>query len=99
MGLRDRFERAIGLGTTDEPRVWSVAGPPRAVERPIVSTPGARVRISRDGRDGELGRVLLLCHRRGIPVELIEGPNGLWLDGAAITPSALRAFLDGVRGL
>ncbi|MDP2306808.1 MAG: hypothetical protein Q8P18_12360 [Pseudomonadota bacterium] len=97
MGLRDTLERALGLGTSDEPRAHTVEAPRRAVVHPVVSTPGARVRLSRDGRDGELGRVLLMCHRRGVPVELIDGPNGLWLDGTPVTPLDLRSRLGDTR--
>lgn len=90
MGLRERFERAIGLGVSDEPRRVEVGRRIRAEERPVVSVPGARVRIARDGRDGDLARVLLFCHRRGIPVELVDGPNALTLDGRPCTPDELR---------
>ncbi len=93
MSLRDRLDRALGLGPSDEPRALAVEAKRRVVVRPILSTPGARVRLSRDGRDGELGRVLLMCHRRGVPIELVDGPNGLWLDGAPVSPLALRAAL------
>ncbi|MDP2311767.1 MAG: hypothetical protein Q8P41_02605 [Pseudomonadota bacterium] len=97
MGLRDRFERALGLGTSDEPRAHAVEASRRVVVRPVVSTPGARVRLSRDGTDGELGRVLLMCHRRGVPVELVDGPNGLWLDGVEVAPMELRSRLGDTR--
>ncbi|MES2642596.1 MAG: hypothetical protein V4850_24140 [Myxococcota bacterium] len=101
MGLRDRIggglERALGLGPSDEPRALSVEGPPRRAVRPVVSTPGARVRLSRDGWDGELARVLLMCHRRGVPVELVEGENGIWLDGLAVSSLELRARLTDTR--
>ncbi len=93
MGLRDRLDRALGLGPSDEPRPMAVEARRTVTVRPVVSTPGARVRISRDGRDGELARVLLMCQRRGVPVELVEGPNGLWLDGIALTPAELEAKL------
>lgn len=97
MGLRDRVERALGLGTSDEPRALTVEGPRRVATRPVVSTPGARVRLSRDGWDGDLARVLLMCHRRGVPVEIVEGDNGLWLDGAPVSPLELRARLADTR--
>lgn len=90
MGLRERFERAIGLGASDEPRRVAVGRRVRVDERPVVSTPGARVRIARDGRDGDLARVLLFCHRRGIPVELTEGPNVLTVDGRPCSPDEVR---------
>jgi hypothetical protein len=93
MGLRDRLDRALGLGPSDEPRAVAVAGPRAGRARPVVSTPGARVRVQRDGRDGDLGRVLLWLQRRAVPVELADGPNGLWLDGVPITPTELRRRL------
>ena len=93
MGLRDRLDRVFGLGPSDEPRAVTVAARTAATLRPVESTPGARVRIARDGWDGDTSRVLLMCQRRGIPVELLDGPSGIWLDGAAISPEALRAAL------
>lgn len=91
--LRHRFERLIGLGPSDNPRAVAVGGRARAVERPVVSTPGARVRIARDGWDGEIGRLVLFLHRRAIPMELVEGPNVVTLDGAAVQPERLRERL------
>jgi hypothetical protein len=89
-GLRQRIDHALGLGPSDEPRPFAVEGPARARVRPVVSTPGARVRISRDGHDGTLTGLLLWCHRRGIPVELVDGPNGAWLDGEAETAQGVK---------
>jgi hypothetical protein len=37
--------------------------------------------------------VLLWLQRRAVPVELADGPNGLWLDGVPITPTELRRRL------
>ncbi len=94
MSLRSRLDRALGLGPTDDPRVFSVAARRTRVETPLVSTPGARVRIVRTGRDGELLRCLGWLHRRGLPVELIDGDEDtVWLDGTVVTPSELRARL------
>lgn len=90
VGLRERFERAIGLGVGDEPRRVEVQRRARrGADRPVVSTPGARIRMARTGRDGELARLLVLLHRRGIPVEIVDGPDMVTLDGAPITPAAL----------
>jgi hypothetical protein len=97
MGLRDLLDATLGLGPSDEPRAMSVEAPRASTSRPVVSTPGARVRISRDGWDGDTSRVLLLCHRRGIPVELVDGPNGLWLDGTALSAADLRDRLVDLR--
>lgn len=93
MGLRDRLDRALGLGPSDEPRAHTVEARRAVKVRPVESTPGARVRIARDGWDGETSRVLLMCHRRGVPVELVDGPAGVWLDGVALTPAELKAKL------
>lgn len=93
MGLRDRLDRALGLGPSDEPRAVTVAARTTAKVRPVTSTPGARVRIARDGWDADTSRVLLMCQRRGVPVELVDGPSGLWLDGAPVSAEELRARL------
>lgn len=93
MGLRDRLDRAFGLGPSDEPRALAVEARRAVQVRPVTSTPGARVRISRDGWDGDTSRVLLMCHRRGVPFELVEGPNGVWFDGAPVSMGQLRAKL------
>lgn len=94
MGLKDRFEHLLGLGVGDEPRRVAVEAAGKRVDRAVVSTPGARVRIVRPADPGELQRVLLWCLRRGVPVQLAEGPAGLFLDGRPIEPAALRAALD-----
>lgn len=93
MGLKDRFEHLLGLGVGDEPRRVAVEADRRRVDRVLVSTPGARVRIVRGPDPGELQRVLLWCLRRGIPVELGEGEPGLSLDGRVIAPDELRIAL------
>jgi hypothetical protein len=88
-----RLARLLGLGPSDEPRRVAVGARRVVTERPVVSTPGARVRISRDGRDGEIGRLLLWLHRRGEPVELASGENAVWLDGRRAEPGEVRAKL------
>jgi hypothetical protein len=93
MGLRDRLDRALGLGPSDEPRALTVEARRTVQVRAVESTPGARVRISRDGWDGDTSRVLLMCQRRGVPFELVEGPNGVWFDGAPVSMAELRAKL------
>src|SRR5687767_6745896 len=70
-----RLSHLLGLGPTDEPRRVAVGARRAVTERPVVSTPGARVRVARDGRDGEIGRLLVWLHRRGEPVELLAGEN------------------------
>jgi hypothetical protein len=87
------LDRLLGLGPADEPRPIAVGRRARVRERPLASTPGARVRVSRDGRDGDIGRLLLWLHRRGIPVELVDGPNEVRLDGVPHTPAEIRRRL------
>lgn len=89
MSLRSRLDRALGLGPSDEPRPITVEARRRAVVTPVVSTPGARVRIQTEGWSGELGRVSLMCHRRNIPVERAVGRDVLTLDGVEVTPAEL----------
>jgi hypothetical protein len=93
--LRDRFDALIGLGPSDNPRPVAVGRVRRVVERPVMSTPGARIRIRRDGRDGDIGRLVLMCHRRGVAMELSEGENAVFLDGA---PIAAMALAERIRG-
>ncbi|MFZ5477514.1 MAG: hypothetical protein ACOZNI_12130 [Myxococcota bacterium] len=87
------LDRLLGLGPADEPRRIAVSGRRAPPPRPVVSTPGARVRVSRDGRDGEIGRLVLWLHRRGEPVELLAGENRVWLDGVEVTPDEVRRRL------
>ena len=89
MSLRRRIDRALGLGPTDEPRPVAVGTRGRRVQHALVSTPGARVRISRDGWDGEVQKALLWCVRSAVPVEIVEGDNGVWVDGEQVEPTAL----------
>lgn len=91
--LKDRVEGALGLGRSDEPRPVAVEARRKRVDREVRSTPGARVRLSRDGRDGDVQRALLWCVRRGLPVELIEGPPAIFVDGQAVSLDELRERL------
>ena len=95
MGLKDLFEEAIGLGRSEDVRRIAVGVARARVDREVRSTPGARVRIVRDRRDGETARVLLWCVRRGIPVELVEGVPALLLDGRPVDAAELREALRG----
>lgn len=92
--LRDLVERRLGLGVADEPRRVAVEQKRTRVERLLRSTPGARVRIVRDRRDGDVERALLWCLRRDLPVELAEGEPGVWLDGARTDAAGLRRALS-----
>lgn len=89
--LKDLVERKLGLGTADEPRAVAVEARRKRKDLLVTSTPGARVRLVRDGHDGDVARILLWCVRRGIPVELQEGEPGIYLDGQRVTPETLRA--------
>ena len=89
MSLRSRLDRALGLGPSDEPRPIAVEARRRAEVRPVVSTPGARIRLVTDGWSGELGRVSLVCHRRNIPVERLTGQHMLTFDGVEVTAEEL----------
>jgi hypothetical protein len=87
------LSRLFGLGPGDEPRRVAVGARREVTERPVVSTPGARVRVARDGRDGEIGRLVAWLHRRGEPMELVPGDNAVWLDGRPATPDEVRRRL------
>jgi hypothetical protein len=93
MSLRSRLDRALGLGPSDEPRAVAVAARRTVTLRPVASTPGARVRVARDGWSPDTSNVLLMCQRRGIPVELVDGPSGFWLDGAPVSAEELAKRL------
>lgn len=100
MSLRDRFERAIGLGRSDDPRAHVVGGAvARADARPVASVLGARVRIRRRATDGAVGRLIVALHRRGVAFELVEAasdePSGVWIDGRAVSPADARRELVG----
>lgn len=94
MSLRARVERVFGLGPRDDPRVIGVEARRARVSTPVVSTPGARLRLVRTGRDGELARLLLWCVRRNVPVELANGVGDeVWLDGARVSVAEAREAL------
>ena len=96
MSLRSRFERAVGLGPRDEPRAIEVTARRRRVNTPVVSTPGARLRLVRSGGDGEIGRLLLWCLRRGVAVELVAAEvDEVWLDGERVSPAEAQRRLRG----
>jgi hypothetical protein len=97
VGLKDVVEHALGLGRSEDVRRIAVGVARARVDREVLSTPGARVRIVRDRRDGDTARVLLWCVRRGVPVELAEGTPALFLDGAPISALDLRAALGSAR--
>lgn len=84
MGLKDLVEEALGLGRSEDVRRIPVGVARARVDRAVVSTPGARVRITRDGRDGTTARVLLWCVRNGVPVELADGPPSVTVDGRVV---------------
>ncbi len=96
MGLKSVFEEAIGLGRSEDVRKIAVGGGRARVDRPVQSTPGARVRIVRDGHDGESARVMLWCVRNDVPFELVTGAPGIWVDGTEVprpTPALMRERL------
>ncbi len=102
MNLRKLFEQAIGLGEAADPRPVTVASRKTTTRYEIRYTPGARIRLERDGWSGESQVVLLACLRLGLPVELVENPEGkpgrILLDGSPLTALELRARLrDGLR--
>jgi hypothetical protein len=84
------MDRRLGLGIADEPRRVAVEARRTRVDRELVSTPGARVSIRRDGWNGEVERALLWCLRHGVPVEIVTGEPGVCLDGDPIDPEQLR---------
>lgn len=97
MGFRERFERVLGVGRDDNPRRMQVARARERVDRAVVSTPGARLRISRDRHAGPLQKLVLWCARRGVPMELVAGPAGVTLDGRPVSAEEARARLADAR--
>ncbi len=79
------LDRLLDLGPTDDPRRVAVAARSTTQRREIVSTPGARVRLSRDGRDPEVQKALLWLVRGGIAVELETGEAGIFVDGRKVS--------------
>ncbi len=102
MKLGKLLEQAIGLGESADPRPVAVSSHKTTKHTEIRSTPGARIRIERDGWSGDAQVVLLACQRLGIEVELVDLPPGgearIFLDGSPLTALELRARLrDGLR--
>lgn len=94
MGLRSRLDRLLDLGPADDPRRVAVSASRKRVERAVVSSPGARLRIERTGQNGEVLRLLLWCHRRRVPVELLDAAaDRVWLDGRELSPAEARHAL------
>lgn len=94
MGIRDRFERLIGLGISDDPRRVAVGSRQKRPEtRALRSVPGARLTIQTDG-SGPMQRALGACLLAGVDVEIREGAPEIRRDGAAITPDELLARLQ-----
>lgn len=92
-GLRDYLENAAGLGPALDPRRVHVSAKRRGEVRPVVSTPGARIRIARDGWDGEMALLVLFLHRRGVAMELVDGTPAVWIEGVLSNAAAVRAAL------
>ncbi len=89
------LDRLLGLGPSDEPRPIAVGRRAPVVERPVVSTPGAALRVQRSGRDGEVVRLLAWCHRRGIPVEIVDdNVDRVSLGGEALSAGEARRRLS-----
>jgi hypothetical protein len=102
MKLGDLFEQAIGLGESADPRPVTVSSRRSTPHLELRSTPGARIRLERDGWSGDSQVVLLACLRLGLPVELVDcapgAPSRILLDGSPLTALELRARLrDGLR--
>lgn len=95
MGLRRRLEASLGLGWSADVRRVTVGRRVAVAERPLQSTPGARVRIGRSAEAPELQLAVLWCHRRGLPMELVEDGSGLRLDGEPIDLEELVIRLSG----
>lgn len=88
--LSRQLARAADLGPRDDPRKIAVGTRVIRASKPVVSTPGARVRITRAAHAPELQLAVLWCHHNGIPMELADGEPGITRDGAPITLDALR---------
>ncbi|MBM4367319.1 MAG: hypothetical protein FJ102_13995 [Deltaproteobacteria bacterium] len=88
------LDRLLGLGPSDEPRPIAVGTRSVVTERPVVSVPGARVRIERSGRDGEVIRFLAWCHREQVDIEIVDADiDRVTVDGRALSPAeAARAL-------
>ena len=88
------MDRLLEAGPADDPRRVLVESKKSGVDVPFVSTPGARVRVRRTHRGGDVGRFLLWAHRRGIAVELAEGPaDEILVDGIVVSAEEARRRL------
>lgn len=88
--LGRQLARATDLGPRDDPRKIAVGRRVVRESHPVVSTPGARVRIVRAAHAPELQLAVLWCHRNGNPMDISDGDPGVWIDGR-------RASLDDLR--
>lgn len=93
MALKDIIENALGLGRSEDVRRIPVGVTRARTNRAIVSTPGARLHITRDHRDPETARLLLWCVRNGVAMELADGSPAIRLDGQLATASEARRLL------
>jgi hypothetical protein len=94
MGIRDRFERLIGLGISDDPRRVTVGSRQKRPEvRALRSVPGARLTVQTDG-SGPMQRALSACLLAKIEVEIREGEPEVRWDGKAITLDELLTRLQ-----
>ncbi len=88
------LDRLLGLGPSDEPRPIAVGKRATVVERPVVSVPGAAVRVERSGRDGEVIRFLAWCHRERVDVEIVEGEfDRVTVHGRDVLPAEAAKLL------
>lgn len=95
MGLaRKILDRALSLGPADDPRRVRVESKRKGVDNPLVSVPGASVRVIRTGQSGKLGRFVLWAHRRGVAMELVAGDcDEVWVDGELCLVGEARRLL------
>lgn len=95
--MRERLERLLGLGVSDEPRPVSVASKKARFSWDLRSTPGSKLLIRRDGWDGEVQRALVAVLQAGVPVELQQGEPGIFWEGTKIPAAELRRRLRQAR--
>jgi hypothetical protein len=90
------LDRFFDLGPADDPRKVRVDSGKQGVDVPVVSTPGARVRVVRSGRDGELLRFVVWAHRAGHPMEFTPGERDeIYIGGTLVSPDEGRRMLGG----
>lgn len=94
MALKDIIENALGLSRSEDVRRIPVGVTRARTNRAIVSTPGARLHITRDHRDPETARLLLWCVRNSVAMELVEGTPAVILDGRRVTAIEAREALS-----